>query len=135
VPLQERAVSDDVCGMHVSPERLVFVAIFVGGFRLWMLYLTRLDAKEADGPPSQQEAIAASRRRTQGHLWLLGVVIASLVVVALLFGVNRPPLEPRTLLLVTGAAIADAFFFHRAFAAYKEAKRIHDPSHAVAAGD
>jgi hypothetical protein len=111
--------------MHVSLERLVCVAFFVGGFRLWRLYLTRLDVKEAEGPPSEQEAIAASRRRAQGHLWVLGVVMASIFVFGILFGVNRPPLEPKTLLLVTAIAVVDAFFFHKALAAYEDAKRIH----------
>jgi hypothetical protein len=110
--------------MHVSLERLAYVTFFVGGFRLWRLYLTRLDAKEAEGTPSEQEAITASRRRAQGHLWVLGVVMASLFVFGLLFGVDHPPREAKTLLLVTAIAVTDAFFFHKALGAYEDAKRM-----------
>jgi hypothetical protein len=112
--------------MYLSVERLVLAAFFVAGLRLWRLYLTRLDTREAEGTTAKRMAIAASRQRARGHLWALGVVMATLFVVGLLFGVDHPPLEPKTVVLVLALALADAFFLHKALAAYGDARRMRE---------
>jgi hypothetical protein len=103
---------------------VLFVVGVSVAWRLVTLYLGRLDAKQANDPEAERRAIAASRRRAQGHLWLLGVLMTSLFVLGLLFGVEHPPVDPKRLLLVGGLAIADAFCFHKMVAAYGDARRI-----------
>jgi hypothetical protein len=113
--------------MHFSPLRLAVAAGVTAAFRLATLYLRRLDAKETEGPASERRAIAASRRRAQGHLWLLAALIASLLAFVLLFGANHLPLAP-TLLLVLAIAVADAFFLRKMASAYGDARRRRLPA-------
>jgi hypothetical protein len=113
--------------MHFSVLRLAVAAGITAAIRLATLYLRRLDAREMEGPASERRAIAASRRRAQGHLWLLAALTASLIAFVLLFGADRLPLAP-TLLLVAAIAVADAFFLRKMASAYGDARRRRSPA-------
>jgi hypothetical protein len=109
--------------MDFSPRVLLIVGLSVV-FRLATLYLGRLDSREADDPAGEGRAIAASRRRAQGHLWLLGVLMASISAPLVLFGVEQSPIDAWKLLAAGALATAAALCFHRMLAAYRDARRI-----------
>ncbi len=105
------------------PHILILLGV-TAAIRLATFYLGRLDREEADAPEAKGRAIAASRRRAQGHLWLLGALIALLVAFVLLAGVNRPTFGPLIALLVLGLLGAVALCFGRMLSAYRDARRI-----------
>lgn len=104
--------------MHLSPARLIVAFALSAAIRLATLYLKRLDAKEESGPPAERAAIRASRRRAQGHLWLLGALMSSIAIFVLLFGVNRPGLGLGIVAGVTALALVDTFCIRKMLNAY-----------------
>jgi hypothetical protein len=106
---------------------LSHVLILVGvtaAVRLATLYLRRLDREEADAPEAKRKAIAASRRRAQGHLWFLGALMALLIAMVLLVGANRPSFGLGIALLTLGLLVAAGLCAARMVRAYRDARRI-----------
>ncbi|HEY5976815.1 MAG TPA: hypothetical protein VIT85_03075, partial [Solirubrobacterales bacterium] len=109
--------------MNVTAEGIAIAAFFLIGGRLAILYLERLDSKSAGNPGAEAKAIAASRRRARGHLWLLGAMLTALVAVALPFGRGAPPLGATVaivLVLLGGFALCVT----RTMRAYRDARRL-----------
>jgi len=103
----------------------VLTVVGVGiAIRLATLYLGRLDREEEDAPEAKRRAIAASRRRAQGHLWLLGALMSLLTAFVLLAAVNRPDFGPLILLLAVGLLAAAAICATRMVKAYRDARQI-----------
>ena len=112
--------------MDFSLSQVLIVIGVSVSFRLAVLYLDRLDQKEVGDPEAERRAIAASRRRAQGHLWLLGALMTSLFLLAFLF--SGRPLETPRLLVIIGLALADAICFRGMVGAYKDARRKGSPT-------
>lgn len=105
-----------------STPRIAIAAFFAIGGRLAVLYLRRLDAKQASDPVAERRAIAASRRRAQGHMWLVGVILATPFAV-LLPASDGPPL-PLAIAISLALTAFVALCAWQMLRAYAEAKRI-----------
>ncbi len=110
--------------MDFSYPHILILFGVTAAIRLATFYLGRLDREEADAPEAKGRAIAASRRRAQGHLWLLGALIALLIVFVLLAGLNRPGFGPGIALLALGLLVGAGLCVDRMVRAYREARRI-----------
>lgn len=112
----------DDCSVDFSTERIAIAAFFLVGGRLAVLYLRRLDAKQANDPAAERRAIAASRRRAQGHMWLVGVILAAPFAVLLPFSDGPPP--PVAILISLALAAFVVLCIWRMLRAYGDARRI-----------
>ncbi len=122
--LQSKCPPADDCNVDVdfSTERIVITAFFLIAGRLGVLYMRRLDAKQAGDLPAKRRAIAASRRRAQGHMWFVGVILAAPFAVLLPVS-DGPPLSIAIAvsLVLTGFV---ALCIWRMLRAYGDARRI-----------
>jgi hypothetical protein len=109
---------------HAPLAALSHILLWVtAGFWLLNVGLGHISGRDAEPTEARRRAIAASRLRTKGHLWLLGALISLLVVFALLARPERPAFGHGLTVLIVGFTGAMAFCASRMVKAYRDAGR------------
>jgi hypothetical protein len=112
-----------------SSPAIVAIAAVVGTPVLARLYLTRLDRRERFAPEKKRAAIAASRRRGRGHLWVGGAIVATIALFAVLLGTNRPAFGLLVALLVVALIAFVIVAVRMAGREYREAGKMRASRH------
>jgi len=110
--------------MEFDASKIALAAVFVIGGRLAIAYLGRLDKRGATSPAAERAAIAASRRRAHGHLWLLGSLLAGLLALIFMLGPDRLSAAARIGLFLVSATTA-WLCGRRAARVYGDARRLN----------
>jgi hypothetical protein len=90
--------------------------------------LGHISGRDAEPTEAKRRAVAASLRRTQGHLWLLGAVISLLAMIALVAGSHRAGFGGGIALAAVGLAGGAALCLGRTVKAYRDAHCIRSGS-------
>jgi len=117
--------------MHISVAAHIAIVVCVLGISFWVNQTEwkqkrrqRAEARVAALPEAKRLKVDASRRRAQGHLWLLGAFLATLMILAALFGAGRPPMSPQVGLGIALIAVIDAVCIPKLVMAYRDARAI-----------
>lgn len=111
--------------MDSTLAALAIFGFLVAIRRLPRLYLIRLDRKQETATPRERSAIAASRNRAQGHIWVGGAILAGITIFALLAAVNRLSFGFDTALAVALLLAFEAVAVRMAIGSYRESR--HPP--------
>jgi hypothetical protein len=114
--------------MEISLLGLAVIGVLLLGHRLGRLYLERLDQRERSGPAEQRATITASRRRAQGHLWIGAALLATIALLAILLGADRPELGPGVALPSLGLLAVAVAATWMAARAYRDARALRSGS-------